>query len=67
MCQFLMFHFLCIIQVEGKGKAHPRTWHEGPEGEWRYSSIFNLGPSWGVWSAPRHGRFTPGKDPAFIV
>ena len=24
--------------VSGKGKVHLRTGHEGPEGEWRYSS-----------------------------
>jgi len=24
--------------VKGKGKVHPKTGHEGPEGEWRYNS-----------------------------
>jgi len=28
--------------VEGKGKVHPRTGHEGPEGEKRYSSTLSL-------------------------
>jgi hypothetical protein len=27
---------------EGKGKIHPRTGHEGPEGEYTYSSILSL-------------------------
>ena len=27
---------------KGKGKGHPRTGHEGPEGEWRYSSTLSL-------------------------
>jgi len=30
-------------------------------------SFFNLAARWGGWSAPRPGRFTPGKDPAPIV
>ena len=54
---------------KGKGKVHPRTGHEGPEGEQMYSSTL---PSTSVldgggWSAPRPGRFTPGKDPVPIV
>jgi hypothetical protein len=34
------------------------------------SLLFNLGVGWGVgggWSAPRPGRFTPGKYPVSIV
>jgi hypothetical protein len=27
---------------EGKGKIHPRTGHEGPEGEYTYSSSLSL-------------------------
>jgi hypothetical protein len=30
-------------------------------------SLFNLGARWSAWSTPRHGRFTPGKDPVPIV
>ena len=63
-----------LIQVSpavtiGKGKGAPITGYEGPEGEKRYSPIL----SWpqhldgGGWSAPRPGRFTPGKDPVPIV
>ena len=52
-----------------KVKVHPRTGQEVSEGEKRYSSTLFL--SWtldgGVWSPPRPGRFTPGKDPVPIV
>ena len=53
-----------IYKGKGKGKGHPRTGHEGPEGEQMYSSTL---PSTSVidvggWSAPRPGRFTPGKE-----
>ena len=46
-----------------------RTDHEDPEGEQMYSSTL---PSTSVLdvsecSAPRPGRFTPGKDPVPIV
>ena len=30
------------MKSEGKGKGHPRTGHEGPEGEKRYSCILSL-------------------------
>ena len=48
-----------------KGKGHPRTGHEDPEGEQMYSSTL---PSTSTldgdaWSRPRHGRFTPEKRP----
>ena len=46
---------------KGKGKFHPRTGHEGPEGEYRYSCTFSLSSALdgGGWTAPRLGRFTP--------
>jgi hypothetical protein len=54
---------------KGKGKGHPITGHEGPEGEQTYSSTLSLtsvlvGDG---WSTPRPGRFIPGKDPVPIV
>ena len=52
-----------------KVKGLPITGHEGPEGEYRYSSTLS-GPrhlDGGGWSAPRPGRFTPRKDPVPIV
>jgi hypothetical protein len=56
-------------KAKGKGKVHPRTSHEGPEGKKRYSSTL---PSTSVLdgvggATPRPGRFTPGKDPVPIV
>ena len=56
---------------KGKGKVHPRTGHEGPEGEQMYSSTLpsTLALDGGGWSTPRPGRFTPGgkKNPVPIV
>ena len=54
---------------KGKGKGHPRTGQEGPEGEQMYSSTLpsTSALDWGGWSTPRPGRFTPGKDPVPIV
>jgi len=52
-----------------KGKIHPITGHEDPEEELMCSYTLSL--TWalngGGWSAPRPGRFTPGKDPVPIV
>jgi hypothetical protein len=41
-------------------KVHPRTGHEGPEGEQMYSSYLPSTSALdvGVWSTPRTGRFT---------
>jgi hypothetical protein len=49
---------------KGKGKVLPRTGHEGPEGEYRYSSTLSLtlALDGGVCSTPRPGRFTPWKE-----
>jgi len=33
---------VCSIIQYGKGKVHPRKGHEGPEGEYRYSSALSL-------------------------
>jgi hypothetical protein len=46
-----------------KGKVLPRTGHEGPEGEWRYSSTLSLTSALdeGGWSTPRPSCFTPRK------
>jgi hypothetical protein len=50
--------------LEGKGKVHPRTGHEDPQGKQTYSSTLSLTSALdGVgWSALRPGRFTPGKE-----
>ena len=54
---------------QGNGKGHPGIGHEGPKGEYRYSSTLSLtsGMDGGGWSKPRPGRFTAGKDPIPIV
>jgi hypothetical protein len=31
-----------LYRVRGKGKGHLTTGHEGPEGEWSYSSALSL-------------------------
>jgi hypothetical protein len=52
-----------------KGKGHPATGQEGPEGKQRYSSTLslNLGARWSGWSTPRLGRLTSGNNPVPIV
>jgi hypothetical protein len=47
-----------------KGKGHPRTGREGPEGKKRYSSTLSLtsAQNEGGWSTSRPGRFTSGKE-----
>ena len=44
-------------------EVHPRTGHEGPEGEQRYSSTlsFTSAQDGGAWSTPSPGRFTSGR------
>jgi hypothetical protein len=56
---FLSFRLNSI--VTGKGKVHPRTGHEGPKGEQRYSSTLSLtlALDGGGWSMPCPGHFTP--------
>jgi hypothetical protein len=59
-------HLLCtyitlrVHLKRGKGKGHPRTGHEGPEGKQRYSSALSLTSAleWGGWSTLLPGRFT---------
>ena len=45
-----------VLGSGGKGKGHPRTGHEGPEGEYRYSSTLSLTSALNgiVWSTLRH-------------
>jgi len=54
---------------KGKGNVQPRTGHEGPEGELMYSPTLSLTSALDrvVWSTPRSGRFTPGKEPVPVV
>ena len=55
--------------LTGMSKVHPRTGHEGPEGEQMYSSTLPSTSALygGGWSTSRPGRFTPGKDPVPVV
>jgi hypothetical protein len=54
---------------EVKGKGHPITGHQRPRGEVEVQlySFSTSALEGGKWSAPRPGRFTPGKDPVPIV
>jgi hypothetical protein len=50
---------------EWEGNVHPRTGHENPAGEQRYSSTLSLTSvlDTGGWSTPHPSRFTPRKRP----
>ena len=50
---------------KGKGKVHPRTGHEGPEGEYRYSSTLSLTSALDGVGGQSHGpvALSPGKIP----
>ena len=54
---------------KGKGKGHPRTGHEGPEGEHMYSCTppSTSALEEGGCTTPRTGSLTLGKDPVPIV
>jgi hypothetical protein len=59
-------HTLTVHQTAlSKGKGHPITGHEGPTGgiEVQLYSFSTSALGGGAWSAPRPGRFTPGKAP----
>ena len=57
----LKYFMWTFIHTYGKGKVHPRTGHEGPEGEYTYNSALLLSSvlDRGGWSMPRPGSFTP--------
>jgi len=62
-----------LIKVKETCKVHPITGHEGPEGEWRYSSTLSLTSTidwrWVVNIMPRplYPPPSPQKDPVPIV
>jgi len=51
------------LRSKGKGKVHPRTGLEGPEGEWRYSYTLSLTSALDVVGDQRHApvALPPGK------
>ena len=53
-----------LKNISGKGKVHPRTGHEGPELEQRYSYTLSLTSALdaGGWSMPRPSCFTPANE-----
>ena len=56
--------WLSRLKTSKESKFNSRTSHEGPEGEWRYSSTLSLTSALdgGGLSTPRPGCFTPGKE-----
>jgi hypothetical protein len=65
---FVLLHNVHML-LKRNGKICPRTDHEVPEGEYRYSSTLSLTSALNVsgWLTPRPGRFTPReKDPVPI-
>ena len=50
-----------LLNSKGKGKVHPRTCREGPEGAYRDSSTLSLTSALDG-SAPRPGRFSHRKE-----
>ena len=58
-----------LVKVKSECKVRPRTGHEGPQCESRYSSNISLISALDVgWLlAPAPGRFIPETDPLPIV
>ena len=56
---------LCAQKYEDKGKGHPRTGHEVPEGEYRNSSTLSLTSALDAVIVQRHApaALTAGKRP----
>ena len=57
-------HFMTSFSKgKGKGKGHPRTCHEDPEGEYRYSSTLSLTSALDGVGGQRHApaALPPGK------
>ena len=54
-----------LLHCKGKGKVHPRTGHEGPEGEQMYSSTLSLTLTLdgAEWSTPCPGHLIPQASP----
>ena len=48
-CLHVSGHVGTVLMRSGKGKVHPRTGHEGPEGEQRYNSTLSLTSALNGW------------------
>jgi hypothetical protein len=59
----------CIKRSDGKGKGHPGTGHEGPEGKQRYSSILSLTSALDGcgFLMPRSGFFTSADETRYAL
>jgi len=64
-----MYSIQIRLSCKGKGNVCPRTGHEGPDGEYKYSYTLPLTSALdrSGLATPRSGHFTPGKDPVPIV
>ena len=67
-----MVNFLTQVTsyyMKVKSNLFPRTDHEGPEGQQRYSSNLSLTSALeeGGWLKPRPGRFTPRKETRYAL
>ena len=56
-----------LMLVLGKGKVHPITGHEGPEGEQMYSSTLPSTSALEGWSAPCPGMLVLGATLFLVV
>jgi hypothetical protein len=54
---------ISVFIGKGKGKGHPTTGHEGPDGEYRYSTTFSFISALDGVGGQRHapGALPPGK------
>jgi hypothetical protein len=67
---YIHTHIYRPTQVKVKGNVHPRTGHEGPEGEQRCSYTLSLTSALdgGGWQTPRPGPlYARERDPVPIV
>ena len=59
LCKFCTPAMLSLLIRKSTVEVHPITGHEGPEGQWRYTSILYLSSALDGAGGQRH---TPGND-----
>ena len=61
-----IYIYICKGKGEGKGKVHPRTGHDGPEGEKMYSATLSLNSALDGVGVQRHtsAALPPAKRPS---